>query len=133
MEDLSETQSEVPVVSTIVLDGGVIVQMLKPAAVKSFAEYASQIFIPYILSQFQNASRVDLVWDRYLEDTLKGTTRAKRGKGVRRRVVAGALIPGNWKDWIATRLNYTNSCLTLCLIYSIRKRNSLLSLMENQF
>ena len=108
LEVLSETQSEVPVVSTVVLDGGVIVQMLKPAAaVKCFAEYASQIFIPYILSQFQNASRVDLVWDRYLEDTLKGTTRAKRGKGVRRRVVGGALIPGNWKDFLRVDSNKT--------------------------
>ena len=108
LEDLSETQSEVPVVSTVVLDGGVIVQMLKPAtAVKCFAEYASQIFIPYILSQFQNASCVDLVWDRYLEDTLKGTTRAKRGKGVCRRVVGGALIPGNWKDFLRVDTNKT--------------------------
>ena len=81
--------------------------MLKPTAIKNFAEYASPIFIPYIFSQFQNASRVDLVWDRYLEDTLKGTTRAKHGKGVRRRVVAGALIPGNWKDFLHVDSNKT--------------------------
>ncbi len=85
---------------SVILDGAVIFQMLKPTAIKNFAEYASQIFIPYIFSRFQNASCVDLVWDRYLEDTLKGTTRAKCGKGVRRRVVAGALIPGNWKDFL---------------------------------
>ena len=86
LEDLSEAQTVAPVTSSVILDGAAIVQMLKPAAVKNFAEYASQIFIPYIFSQFENASRVDLVWDRYLNDTLKGTTRAKRGKGVRRRV-----------------------------------------------
>ena len=107
LEDPSDIQSEAPVASSVVLDGGVLVQILKPASVKNFIEYASQIFIPYILSQFQNASRVDLVWDSYLEDSLKGTTRAKRGKGVRRRVVAEALIPRNWNDFLRVDSNKT--------------------------
>ena len=97
--DHSGCQSDAPVISSIIIDGAVIVQMLKPVAVKNFDEYASQIFIPYILLQFQNASRVDLVWDRYIDNTLKSTARAKRGKGTRRRVVSGALIPGNWQDF----------------------------------
>ena len=49
-----------PVTNSVILDGAVIVQMLKPAAVKNFAEHASQIFIPYIFSQFQSASHVDV-------------------------------------------------------------------------
>ena len=75
--DHSECQSDAPVISSIIIDGAVIVQMLKPVAVKNFNEYASQIFIPYILLQFQNASRVDLVWDRYIDNTLKSIARAK--------------------------------------------------------
>ena len=47
------------------------------------------------------------MWDRYLEDTLKGTTRAKRGKGVCKRVIAGALIPGNWKNFLRVDSNKT--------------------------
>ena len=104
----SECQSDAPVINSIIIDGAVIVQMLKPAAVKNFDEYASQIFIPYILLQFQNASRVDLVWDRYIDNTLKSTARAKRGKGTRRRVVSGALIPGNWKDFLRVDSNKTD-------------------------
>ena len=73
--DQSECQSYTPVITSVIIDGAVVVQMLKPEAVKNFDEYASQIFIPYILSQFENASRVDLIWDRYLEDTLKSTAR----------------------------------------------------------
>ena len=80
MEDLCETLTEAPVASSVILDGAAIVQMLKPAVVKNFAEYATQIFIPYIISPLHNASQLDLVWDRYLEDSLKGTARAKRGK-----------------------------------------------------
>ena len=70
--------------SSVIVDGAVIVQMLKPAAAKKIAEYVYEIFIPY---------------------SLKGTARAKRGKGVRRRVVA--CIPGNWHDFLHVDRNKT--------------------------
>ena len=38
--------------------------------------------------------------DHYSADSLKGTVRAKRGKGVRRRVVGCASIPGNWASFL---------------------------------
>ena len=60
LEDLSEAQTVAPVTNSVILGGAAINQMLKPAAVKNFAKYASQIFIPYIFSQFQNASHVDM-------------------------------------------------------------------------
>ena len=41
-----------------------------------------------------------MVWDVYLPDSLKGTTRQKRGKGVRRRVSPSTTIPKSWKDFI---------------------------------
>ena len=81
--------------------------MLKPAAAKNFAEYASEVFIPFIILQFHNTSRLDLIWDRYIKDFLKGTTRAKHGKGVRRRVVAEGVIPGNWRDFLCVDRNKT--------------------------
>ena len=56
LKDLSECQCGAPVVGSIIIDGAVIVQMLKPTSVKNFDEYASQIFVPYILFQFQAAS-----------------------------------------------------------------------------
>ena len=45
-------------------------------------------------------SRVDLVWDTYKDDSLKGTARAKRGKGVRRHVVGKAALTGNWQNFL---------------------------------
>ena len=74
-------------ISSLVVDGAVVVQMLKPTAAKNFSENASQIFIRHILSQLKKikVSHVDLVWDRYIEES---TARAKHGKGVRRHVVA---------------------------------------------
>jgi len=81
--------------------------MLKPAAVKSFNEYAQQVFVPYILSKLQKATRLDLVWHRYSADSLKDTVRAKRGKGVRRRMVDSASIPGNWTSFLIVDDNKT--------------------------
>ena len=72
--------------------------MMKPAAAKTFDEYAQYIFIPCISSQPRSVSRVDLVWDIYKDDSLKGTARAKRGTGVRSHVVGKAALPGNWQN-----------------------------------
>ena len=107
LETLSEPTSVVPPTSCIVLDGAVIIQMLKPATAKTFSEYAQRVFVPYILSKLHQATRLDLVWDRYNTDSLKGTARAKRGRGVRRRVVGSATIPGNWNSFLRVDENKT--------------------------
>jgi len=56
LEELSQPKSEVPPTSCIVLDRAVIVQMLKPATIKIFNEYAQQVFVPDILSKLQQAT-----------------------------------------------------------------------------
>jgi len=96
LEEVPDAKTETPVTTCIVLDGAAIVQMLTPAASKTCEEYAHQIFIPYMSTKLQIMSRLDLVSDTYFADSLKGSTRAKRGQSVRRRVVAAAAIPGNW-------------------------------------
>ena len=60
--------------------------MLKPRTAKTFLEYGDQVFYPFIESKLRNVSRVDVVFDQYLPDSLKEAARQKRGKGVRRRV-----------------------------------------------
>jgi len=102
LEDVSQPRSKAPATSYIVLDGAV-----KPATAKSFNEYAQEVFTPYVLSKVWQTTRLELVWDRYLPDSLKGTTMAKRGKGVRRRVVGGASIPGNWASVLRVDDNKT--------------------------
>lgn len=51
--------------------------------------------------------RVDLVWDIYLPNSLKESTREKRGKGVRRKVSDQAKFPGNWVDFLRDPSNKT--------------------------
>ena len=47
LNDFSEAQSEASAISTIVLSGAVLVQMLKPGDAKNIAQYTSQVFIPH--------------------------------------------------------------------------------------
>ncbi|XP_064086105.1 uncharacterized protein LOC135201158 [Macrobrachium nipponense] len=103
LEQLVEPTSHPPQVSSVILDGAAVVQMLNPGPghSKTFLDYATDIFVPYILSQLQNHSRLDLVWDRYANSgSLKATARANRGKGIRRRVTGTALLPGNWHTFL---------------------------------
>ena len=84
----------------IILDGAVVVHMLHLGTAKTFQEYADFVFVPNISSQINKTSRVDVVWHVYLPDSLKGTTRQKRGKGIRRRVSLFTTIPKSWKDFL---------------------------------
>ena len=96
-----------PEVDAIILDGVVVVHMLHPGTAKTFQEYADFVFGPYTSSQIDKTSRVDMVWDVYLSDSLKGTTKQKRGKGVRRPVSSSTTIPKSWKDFLRVDGNKT--------------------------
>ena len=47
------------------------------------------------------------MWDRYLSESLKASTRAKRGTGIQRRVVGDAAIPRNWQNFLRVDSNKT--------------------------
>jgi len=117
LEDLVLSQDNVPIptVQVTILDGAAIVNMLRPGLAKTFSEYATQVFLPYITSQ--PGSRVDVVWDEYFTDSLKAETRLKRGKGVRRRVEPSSAIPGNWQEFLRIDDNKVElfSYLATCL------------------
>ena len=123
----------------IILDGAVVVHMLYPGTAKTFQEYADFVFGPYISSQIDKTSRVDVVWDVYLPDSLKETTRQKRGKGVGRRVSPSTAIPKSWKDSLRVDDNKTElfkflahfvTCLTVDegkVVYATSAQNVLSS------
>lgn len=130
----NEAQSEAPEVTVVFLDGATITQMLKPGTAKTFEEYAHQIFIPYIARQLRNARRLDLVWDTYRDDSLKASTREKRGKGVRRRVVKSAAIPGNWQSFLRVHSNKVElfSFLSKMLVQSYQEEGKELVVTDGQ-
>lgn len=94
-----------PDVQVKVFDGAALVNMLKPSPGSSFSEYAANVFIRYLQNQLENTDRIDLVWDRYLENSLKESTREKRGKGLRRQVTNTTKTPGNWQEFLRSNEN----------------------------
>lgn len=107
LENLVPPDSVMSGVDAIVIDGSVVINMLKPGSCKTFMEYADQVFTPYILAQLQGVQRLDIVWDVYVPNSLKATTRARRGQGKRRRVTATGPLPGNWSDFLKHDMNKT--------------------------
>ena len=73
--------------------------MVKPGTEWTFSEYAAGSFIPYIRVHFSLITRLDIVWGGYLENSLKATTRGKRGSGVHQCVAANIKLPRNWKEF----------------------------------
>ena len=80
------TCSERPQVDMVILDGAAIVHLLKPGAAKTFQDYSTEVFLPYVKVQLQDATRLDIVWDQYDTASLKLQTRRKCGTGPRRQV-----------------------------------------------
>ena len=54
----------------------------------------------YSASRKDEVQRLDLVFDRYLENSLKTGTRSNRGTGVRRKVSENGILPSNWKTFL---------------------------------
>lgn len=90
----------------MVLDGAANICMLKPTGSMAFKEYADCIFLPYLNSPLKNIVRLDVVWDVYTGDSLKFSTREKRGKGIRRRENSTInTVPSNWQEFLRVAEN----------------------------
>ena len=91
--DENSIVTERPSVDAVILDGAAVVHLLKPVGLNTFDDYRCEVFSPYISSQMREASRCDIIWDRYDADSLKTMTRAKRGTGRKRKVEAANKLP----------------------------------------
>ena len=67
--------------------------MLVPTNYKTFLQYASQVFIPYIRSQPVNIQRTYVVWDRFFRDNLKSQKRNNQGSRVFTNIFSNGKIP----------------------------------------
>ncbi|KAK6172823.1 hypothetical protein SNE40_016405 [Patella caerulea] len=61
-----------------------------------------------MLNQLSTADRLDIVWDRYLPDSLKSHTRLIRGDGMSLRVEANTRLSSNWKSFFRVNSNKTS-------------------------
>ena len=80
--------------------------MLPPKHVgTSFNDYAVCVFMPYIRQRLQNVNRLDIVWGRYIKNTIKQSTRESRGTGKHRRVMATTSLTRNLQSFLQVNSN----------------------------
>ena len=90
-----------------VMDGAVVVHCLPTTGIKTFNEYAEEVFIPHLEKQLHGTARLDVVWDTYSSQSIKESTREKRRKGIRRKVSGETKLPRNWMDFLRDSSNKT--------------------------
>ena len=88
-----------------IFDGAVLVHAIPPLDVATFNEYARKQFLPYVISQLQFCNRIDIVWDKYLPDSLKQNTQNKRGTGIRTKVGDHVRLPNDFSDFLRNSMN----------------------------
>ena len=64
--------SEFLPVEVKIFDRPALVNMLPPSNCKTFLGYSCEVYVPYLESQSRLVAKLDLVWDCYFEDSLKG-------------------------------------------------------------
>lgn len=94
----------------LLVDGPALIQAIgKPDNVVTFGDLA-QIFIQNILSKFRSGyTRIDVLFDRYLDTSIKdGTRNTRRGscQTIKRRIDSVTVkVPQSWKKFIGDPLN----------------------------
>ena len=66
----------------------------------NFDAFYERVFFPRVLHDMNRTKRLDIVWDRYSQFSIKESAREKRGKSTRKRVDGSAKVPGEWHDFL---------------------------------
>ena len=95
-------RTEAPAVEAAVLEGSVLVNMVKAKKNQSFQTYASDKFKSHVTKYEKeyHPDRIHIVFDTYQQLTLAMATRTKRGKGVRQTVQDASIAPTNWHSFL---------------------------------
>ena len=88
-----------PAVDTNIFDGAAVIQFLSTAGMSTFEDFARKVFLPYVNQQLKDSNRLNIVWDTYLSNSIKGFARKKRGEGVWRKVAGSKRSLENGKSF----------------------------------
>jgi len=85
-----------------IFDGPAIMYFLKNKVTchNTFGELKRNVLLPWLISQLTHSDRIDFIWDRYPQDSLKSYTRNERGRSNRRHVGEEIRIPKKMEDFL---------------------------------
>ena len=103
--------------SCLIIDGqAVVVAIGKPAGAHTFGDLAD-VFIEHVLVSGKCFKRIDVTFDRYIDNSTKSGTRKNQSRKARpiRKIVDGrtAPLPQNWNDFLAVPSNKQDLALLL--------------------
>ena len=107
MESYASSTKIKPMVNAEVLDGLTLVHMLMPHKCKFFDDYAGKVFLPQMLKKLESVDRLNIIWDRYLPQSLKQAARQKRGSSCHVQVRQCTPILSNWGTFLELEQNKT--------------------------
>ena len=85
----------------LVIDASFLVQSLKPKVpCMTVEEYVNETIVPYVKNQLPAYERVDLVFDVYLDKSLKAMLRKTRGDGERKKVRLTTKLPRDFRAFL---------------------------------
>ena len=104
--------------SCLLIDGQALVMALgKPPDIITFGDYAN-IFASTVFKMGANYQRIDVVFDRYQDESIKAGTRTKRKqrhRPVRRQIENNSSVPlpSDWSSFMALEGNKADLALPL--------------------
>ena len=78
-----------------------------PGSARTFDDYATEVISPVPHLYTREYHRSDLVFDMYKSDSLKASTRRKRGACIQRKVVGTSQVPSSWNNFLRQDDNIT--------------------------
>ena len=73
----------------------------------TFEDYAKNVFIPHLAKRLSTVNRLDVVFERYIENSLNSSARNRRSKGnyIRRKVEKISKSPNYWSAFLRVNEN----------------------------
>ena len=108
--------ADVPTCDAVVIDGPAVVHMLSPKNGSTVDEYCA-LYLGYVTKFFDHAERIDLIFDVYIQASLKAGVRKKRGVAPPM-VVRGITNEYNWGRFLKNASNTHSMILKLNTLHS---------------
>ena len=83
LDELSESSYERPIVEAKIIDGAAFINMNAPKSSETYGEYCNIELQQKFKSLAYGLRRLDIVFDTYLQNSIKSETRERRGHGIR--------------------------------------------------
>lgn len=99
---MKSVRNSKPEMDVSIMDGAVLLNILKPGGCKTFGDYAANAFVPHIKRERSKAEHVNIVWNQYFDNSLRAYTREKHtiSPVQCRRVEVSSPIPKNWQHFL---------------------------------